>query len=76
MPRVAQRDEPVAGRQRGQVAIVAALALVLTIGISRIYLGFHYFTDVVGGFTAGALWLLIVAGIFEIAPRLRARWWR
>jgi undecaprenyl-diphosphatase len=64
-----------AGRQRGLIAIAAALVLVAAIGVSRIYLGFHYFTDVIGGYTAGALWLLIVAGIFEIAPRLRARWW-
>ena len=63
------------GRRAGLVAVAGAVILALAIGISRIYLGYHYFTDVVGGFTAGLLWLLIVAGIFEIGPRLRQRWW-
>jgi undecaprenyl-diphosphatase len=63
------------GRQAGLVAVAGAVILALAIGISRIYLGYHYFTDVVGGFTAGLLWLLIVAGIFDIGPRLRQRWW-
>ena len=39
--------------------IVAALAafLVVAIGFSRLYLGVHYFTDVIGGFAAGWVWL-------------------
>jgi undecaprenyl-diphosphatase len=65
----------VRGRRAGLVSVAGAVVLALTIGVSRIYLGYHYFTDVVGGFTAGLLWLLIVAGIFEIGPRLRQRWW-
>ena len=34
-------------------------ALVLAIGISRIYLGVHYPSDVIGGFAAGIAWLSI-----------------
>jgi len=42
----------------GKLAIwLAAGALALAIGFSRIYLGVHYATDVVGGFTAGAVWI-------------------
>jgi len=37
-------------------AVVAAL-LVLAIGVSRIYLGVHYPSDVVAGYTAGFTWL-------------------
>jgi undecaprenyl-diphosphatase len=55
----------VRGRRAGQVAIAAAIVLSLLIGISRIYLGYHYFTDVVGGFLAGAAWLIIVVAAFD-----------
>ena len=34
-------------------------ALILAIGISRIYLGVHYPSDVIGGFAAGIAWLSI-----------------
>lgn len=34
-----------------------ALALVLLIGVSRVYLGFHWTTDVLGGYALGAVWL-------------------
>ena len=37
----------------------------LKIGVSRIYLGVHYPSDVVGGYLAGAAWLLICILIFR-----------
>ena len=57
------------GRRAGLIAVAAAIVLAILIGTSRIYFGYHYLTDVVGGFFAGAAWLLIVAGAF--AGRLR-----
>jgi undecaprenyl-diphosphatase len=53
------------GRRVGLIATVLAIVLALLIGTSRIYLGYHYFTDVLGGFLAGAAWLIIVAAALD-----------
>jgi undecaprenyl-diphosphatase len=45
------------GMPRAMLAAIAVL-LILAIGISRIYLGVHYPTDIVAGYAAGAAWLL------------------
>jgi membrane-associated phospholipid phosphatase len=60
------------GRRVGIASIVMASVLAFGIGVSRIYLGFHYLTDVVGGILAGNAWLLIVGAAF----RARPTWWR
>jgi undecaprenyl-diphosphatase len=54
-----------------QVIVGCALLLVLAIGFSRLYLGVHYFTDVVGGFAAGAVWLSACISGMEVARRRR-----
>ena len=36
--------------------------LVLLIGISRVYLGVHYASDVIAGFTAACIWMVAVNG--------------
>jgi len=43
---------------RARTAVVFGIALlVLLIGLSRMYLGVHYFSDVVAGYAAGGVWL-------------------
>lgn len=37
--------------------ICLAAMLIFAIGVSRLYLGVHYFTDVIAGYAAGAVWL-------------------
>jgi membrane-associated phospholipid phosphatase len=43
-------------RYRNQISTLA-VALILSIGFSRLYLGVHWFTDVTAGYAAGLLWL-------------------
>ena len=45
----------------GKVAIwSAALGCTLTVGLSRVYLGVHYPTDVLGGYAAGIVWITLI----------------
>jgi membrane protein DedA with SNARE-associated domain/membrane-associated phospholipid phosphatase len=56
-------------RTRVLVGVVVAI-LVLLIGVSRIYFGIHWFTDVVGGFALGGAWLCVVGAVMLwTAPR-------
>lgn len=59
------------GRRIGVVTLAIGLALAIGVGVSRIYLGYHYLTDVVGGLLAGIAWLLVVGAAFHARPK----WW-
>ncbi len=54
-------------------ALLAAAALVFTVGCSRIFLQVHFASDVVGGFASGAAWLLVCIASVEFALQLRRR---
>ena len=49
--------------------IAVAIALVLAIGFSRIYLSVHFFSDVAAGFAAALMWLAICVSGCEVARR-------
>jgi undecaprenyl-diphosphatase len=53
------------GPRVGIPATIIAIVLAVLIGVSRIYLGAHYFSDVAAGFVAGLSWLLIVSAGFD-----------
>jgi undecaprenyl-diphosphatase len=45
----------------GRIVTVTLLGVyAVAMGLSRVYLGHHWFTDVVAGFIAGAAWALVV----------------
>jgi undecaprenyl-diphosphatase len=46
-----------------------ALGLTLLIGLTRVYLGVHYPTDVLGGWMAGLGWALVTALVARAARR-------
>jgi len=58
------------GRRIGLASTIVAGILAFGIGVSRIYLGFHYLTDVVGGWLAGIVWLLVVGAAFRARPNI------
>jgi undecaprenyl-diphosphatase len=52
------------------ILLVLVLALLVTIGFSRIYLRVHYFTDVLAGFSVGSCWLFLSSFLIDqIKPR-------
>lgn len=49
------------GRLAQVLVWLVAIAVIFLIGVSRIYLGVHYPTDVIGGFAVGVVWVTAVA---------------
>ena len=57
------------------VRVLAALfgtVMILLIGASRVYLGVHWLTDVLGGFSAGLIWLIASILIVRTAEHRRS----
>ena len=53
-------------------ALIAILILlILSIGISRIYLGVHFPSDIAGGFIAGFIWVVFCVLVFDLIELFR-----
>lgn len=51
-------------RSRRFAIWVGAVVLIAAVGFSRIYLGVHYPTDVLGGYLAAAAWLSVLQAVY------------
>lgn len=49
--------------------IGTAIALTVTVGLSRVYLGVHWPSDVLGGWALGALWVVAVSHVLDWAVK-------
>ncbi len=54
-----------------RLVLAGGIVLVFLIGLSRVYLGVHYLTDVVAGWLAGGAWLFVCITAYHFAERQR-----
>ncbi|RYD82210.1 MAG: phosphatase PAP2 family protein, partial [Sphingobacteriales bacterium] len=47
------------------IIAIAGILLILTTGFSRIYLGVHFLSDVLGGFLLGIIWVIFGISLVE-----------
>jgi len=65
---------PYLRRRSSRLLLFSGVALlVLAIGFSRIYLGAHYLSDVMGGYTAGGCWLMTCIAVLERVRQTRVK---
>jgi membrane-associated phospholipid phosphatase len=56
--------------QRAGIALTG-LATIIAVGLSRMYLGVHFLSDVLGGYLVGLLWVIVGVSLAEV---LRSRY--
>jgi undecaprenyl-diphosphatase len=55
------------------VLLLFTAFMIIIIGVSRIYLGVHYPSDIVGGFAVSALWVTIAITVFDYFQNKREK---
>ena len=58
-------------RKRSYLISGLAIILILGIGFSRMYLGVHWFSDVLAGYIGGAIWLYACLAALELSHYLK-----
>ncbi|HKE57191.1 MAG TPA: phosphatase PAP2 family protein, partial [Pyrinomonadaceae bacterium] len=48
-----------------QVLRILPGMLIFSVGVSRVYLGAHWPSDVVGAYLAGGLWLMVMIEVYR-----------
>jgi undecaprenyl-diphosphatase len=62
-----------ASERRGAMAVAAAALIVIGVALDRLYLGVHWFSDVVGALLLGGVLLLAAMFWLDVSPRLFRR---
>jgi membrane-associated phospholipid phosphatase len=60
-------------RRAQLLALVSAAVLVLLIGFSRLYLGVHYLSDVVAGYSIALAWVALCVVLLQLRLRVHKR---
>ncbi len=60
-------------RRTPVLTVVLAAAFALTMGLSRVYLGHHWLTDVIVAWTLGLAWLAVVITTHRLLLTMRSR---
>jgi undecaprenyl-diphosphatase len=63
---------PLLTRRTRTLGVLVGACLVVLVGLTRIWLGVHFLSDVLGGWALGLGWSLLVATVFEGLPGERA----
>lgn len=61
----------VRSRRAKGLIVLSALMLILAIGFSRVYLGVHFPSDVLAGYSAGLAWLMVCCALTLIGTSRR-----
>jgi membrane-associated phospholipid phosphatase len=61
-----------ARRHLRRLAVASGVVLVLLVGLTRMWLGVHFLSDVIGGWALGLSWSLLTAVAFSALPGGRA----
>ena len=56
---------------RRTAIVVAGLSVTAVVGLSRVYLGVHYLSDVTSGWAVAAFWFAFFGAIALVTTRLR-----
>ncbi|MFC7371139.1 phosphatase PAP2 family protein [Fictibacillus iocasae] len=54
---------------KAKTALVLTGIFVFLVGLSRVYLGVHYPSDVIAGFIAGTVWLMLSLSVYRRLPK-------
>lgn len=60
-------------RRMRRITLVGAVLIILAIGLTRIYLGVHYPSDVIAGYLVGAVWATVCVLGIEVVKYFRTR---